>query len=224
MTITVEEPSLDLADPTELAPEADVEATIEAFTDLLKAAVPTPAPVAPAPTMTVPAAAVTFTRLNPGGPVPGPSATWIVDPSAKVELSASMLAAMGWVIPPIEHFKRSMSEMTDAPEVTDLHIADLCDKAAAYIEANGWTQWSMYQGRAACLVGALERESLRYSRERGLIFQRCREEVSLFLGRTYGHHVHPETWNDRPGRTKEEVIGALRGTAQGLRAQAAASA
>ena len=75
-------------------------------------------------------------------------------------------------------------------------IADIAHKAADYIEKHGWTQGEYErEDGAVCLAGAISRVAL-------------------------GARVHdlddlvPDScviqWQDRPGRTKDEVLALLR--------------
>ena len=76
-------------------------------------------------------------------------------------------------------------------------------KMAEYIEKNGWCQNSAFDGEKSCLIGA-------YIKIRGWDFRLEYDDphplqmLKTFLGQS------PHIWNDQLGRTKEEVILALR--------------
>lgn len=75
-------------------------------------------------------------------------------------------------------------------------LKDLWLKSALHIEDYGHYQNHMWSGKACCIMGAprmIDNESS-YS------------HISRHLLADMGY---PETWNDEPGRTKEEVIEAL---------------
>ena len=87
-------------------------------------------------------------------------------------------------------------------------------KAAEYIEEHGWCQYDLFdEVNRACLDGAIIRSSNNFSLIREIEAQ---ERVAKFLGANLSKRsalgfIH--VWNDAPGRTKEEVVAALRGAA-----------
>ena len=96
------------------------------------------------------------------------------------------------------------------PEVTKLPLAvwqKMLLSMADYIETNGWCQYIAFDGDKSCLVGA-------YIKIKGWDFRlesiynddyiHPLQMLKTFLGQS------PNIWNDQPGRTKEEVILALR--------------
>ena len=92
--------------------------------------------------------------------------------------------------------------------VTD---ADVLNRAAELIETVGWCQGT-YGGRDVghfCLVGAVDEAMWEL---RGLEFFYDLFELPLptYFGKQSPHH-----WNDRPERTREEVVAKLRELAEG---------
>ena len=77
---------------------------------------------------------------------------------------------------------------------------------ADYIERNGWCQNRYNDGHKVCILGALEKISGNPIGFNGEV-----DHLSRFLN-LCGNSVHE--WNDRPERTKEEVLSALRNCAK----------
>lgn len=88
--------------------------------------------------------------------------------------------------------------------------------AADYLEANGWQQGSAGEdGGPRCALGAMlsvlprqtGKMTQRFVRERNSALRRARRmlcEPRVLIG----------TWNDAPGRTRDEVVRALREAAR----------
>jgi hypothetical protein len=81
--------------------------------------------------------------------------------------------------------------------------------AAAYLRRNGWTQGTLRQGSAMCLIGVLAH--LTYEDIRCNISQEITDRLNKHLGFNSVTHgiemlVH---WNDHPMRTSDEVIKVL---------------
>lgn len=83
---------------------------------------------------------------------------------------------------------------------------ELRTAAADYIESHGWIQgmWNTTDG-AVCMVGALA-QAVSGRAPRKAATTELRRELCL------GEYTTLISWNDRPGRTKDEVLAALRGT------------
>jgi hypothetical protein len=78
--------------------------------------------------------------------------------------------------------------------------------AARWIEENGWRQGYTPDGEnGGCLVTALNRSGVD-----GDELRESADEIRSELGINL-----LSVWNDVPGRTKEEVLAALRGTLRG---------
>ncbi|MCW7941612.1 hypothetical protein AAW14_06070 [Streptomyces hygroscopicus] len=120
-----------------------------------------------------------------------------------------------------------MTTATIAP--TDAEIADLCDKAAEIIKANGFNKRYLYDTRQAAdgrlvqlcrvdIIGALNIAAhgtpryagspLVYAAERAL--EKRIDRASLVV------------WNDEKGRDADDAIALFKQTAAELRAEAAA--
>jgi hypothetical protein len=94
-------------------------------------------------------------------------------------------------------------------------VSKLLLKAADYIERNGWCQGVLRVGSRACIAGALEAvspnlrlgafdfDSKKYLFQ-FVVYRDAWKRLELATGLTVGN------WNDKPGRTAEEVIGKLR--------------
>ena len=100
--------------------------------------------------------------------------------------------------------------MTPSPEAT------LCRRAAQFIEARGFCQCT-YEDHAArlCLKGALNLVAYGHPVECGV---ECGDSISLVnkVANHIAQRVGAESaiwWNDAPGRTKADVLAALRATA-----------
>ena len=88
-------------------------------------------------------------------------------------------------------------------------VGKVLDAAADYIEGYGWCQYKLEDGRGrACLMGALLRV---WSDETIEHRYAVLDRLAGLLGRSVNSIA---LWNDAPGRTKEEVIAALRGAAR----------
>lgn len=83
--------------------------------------------------------------------------------------------------------------------MTAEEIQTVFNRAADLLERDGWCQgkYWMDDGRC-CLVGAAMRMGAT---------PECWQELSRRTG-----VLHPQYWNDEPGRTVEEVLAVLRGT------------
>jgi hypothetical protein len=88
-------------------------------------------------------------------------------------------------------------------------IAEVIENAAEYLKEYGWRQLKAgVHGESRCLVGALSSAAGTYA-----LHMDARKAVESHLW------LAAAVWNDMPGRTKEEVIDALIGTAKDLRNQ-----
>jgi hypothetical protein len=76
-------------------------------------------------------------------------------------------------------------------------------KAADLIEARGWIQQEFETPHGVCALGAMQR--ITYGFE---IRMECEDRARLALETEIGEAI--TIWNDAPGRTKEEVVTALR--------------
>lgn len=83
-------------------------------------------------------------------------------------------------------------------------------KAADYIEQHGWCQKVLQDmDGKVCLLGALS-----FGGADGMCSVRLVEQVGRYLKRKgLTKRGTAVVWNDKPGRTKEEVVAALRGAA-----------
>ena len=121
--------------------------------------------------------------------------------------------------------------MTTTQEFSSEEIAQVCEDAADYIRVHGWCQNRLETPEGqVCLAGALEGAlGILHTADR-LAFdvpERTRREdlTADALIEVAHHHLNPAAgpghaihWNDRKGRTADEVIDALVHTAKGLRA------
>ena len=83
-------------------------------------------------------------------------------------------------------------------------------RAADYIEKWGWCQYDLRDARGrVCLMGAI----YSVAGEQGLMKDAI--EKTLFAFNSFADGPLPSTWDDAPGRTKEEVCAKLRSVALG---------
>lgn len=92
-------------------------------------------------------------------------------------------------------------------------VANQIDRAADYIEANGWVQRTAFRDRggalpAACIAGALVAT---YATNQ--TFHALTDHLGLTDGR-----LGIGSWNDKPGREQWEVLLAMRFAAKRVRA------
>jgi len=98
-----------------------------------------------------------------------------------------------------------VEEKRQGEEVKIDEVGKILLEAADYIEQHGWCQKVYQNGLGnACIMGALLRVARTTSGD-GKIMSRLRK----YLGVT-----SLENWNDASGRTKEQVVAALRGAAR----------
>lgn len=86
-----------------------------------------------------------------------------------------------------------------------MRVDEVLEAGAEYIVEKGWNQGKAYAeglGTAACVVGAMD------------VVAGCQWQAAYeyLLGHLGGMSV--TAWNDRPDRTKEEVIETMREAAQ----------
>jgi hypothetical protein len=112
-----------------------------------------------------------------------------------------------------------MDETNTCPAPVDAETQakrDLARKAAEYIKEHGWHQCDYGEpGGPVCLLGALNVVEMGradpYNGEGPLTSAVGRELASHVLGRVSGL----AGWNDRPGRTQQDVTGLLLKYARG---------
>ena len=76
-------------------------------------------------------------------------------------------------------------------------LRKLSSASAEHIDEHGHHQFDMWQGKACCIMGAPRMVGKEYS-------------YSHILRDVLAHLGYDEPWNDKPGRTKQEVVDALR--------------
>lgn len=81
-------------------------------------------------------------------------------------------------------------------------------RAADIIERRGWCQNDYQDGAAVCILGALRLAITGNTDNHSDRVHNPAERLAKNLGQA------PWVWNDEPGRTKEEVIAALRSAAE----------
>jgi hypothetical protein len=94
-----------------------------------------------------------------------------------------------------------------APVTTKVTTADVLNRAADLLEEFGWCQ-----GRAGSKAEGtmcLDRAIGEAEKDLGILLARARTTLSEHIGIPL-----PFIWNDTPGRTKEEVVRALREAAR----------
>lgn len=77
-------------------------------------------------------------------------------------------------------------------------------KAADEIRTGGWVQGKSRQGTAMCAKEAMDRSCVKLHPELGLMTHGLCDLVDAFRSNIHGLSVI--TYNDWPGRTKEEVL------------------
>lgn len=93
--------------------------------------------------------------------------------------------------------------------------SECLDKAADLLRNRGWIQGSYRNKHGFCLVGSLIYVSKYYSGAcDGTLSDAKTAHHLLEQYCTYGkNHINPASWNDIPGRTKQEVLTLLRNAA-----------
>jgi hypothetical protein len=81
-------------------------------------------------------------------------------------------------------------------------------RAAEVIERDGWIQGHAFQHDGVCMVGAIARAGRGQQWPAGTQYQKM---LTALFPSTGGNMVR---WNDTPGRTKQQVIDALRKAAR----------
>lgn len=79
-------------------------------------------------------------------------------------------------------------------------IRELLEQSADHIDEHGHHQNDMWEGKSCCIMGAprmIDGES----------------SYSHIIRSALAHIGYDEKWNDKPGRTKQEVVDALRNAA-----------
>ncbi len=104
------------------------------------------------------------------------------------------------------------SYLNTLPKVRLEQVADGLDATARYLQAHGWTQGAyLKEDGSACAVGAIYKTLNTFY----LVPYQCQSIVSLM---TFDMDRLPIIgWNDRPGRTKEEVISLFHQAATKVR-------
>lgn len=95
----------------------------------------------------------------------------------------------------------------------DLMAAELIDRAADRIERDGWAQDPGRDGDSCCaflaIVDECDDRHLGSGETEGVVAF-LRQEIKEELGFFSTAYVSVVGWNDEPGRTKEEVLAAMR--------------
>jgi hypothetical protein len=82
--------------------------------------------------------------------------------------------------------------------------------AADYIERHGWCQKAYQNGLGnVCIIGALSQVVQWPDDRQGRVIMEISPRLKKYLGAT-----RVDNWNDALGRTKEQVVAALRGAAR----------
>lgn len=93
-------------------------------------------------------------------------------------------------------------------------VSDVLNGAADLIERDGWVQGHYRTTEGYCIAGAID-QTLGIIDDDELhvqlwpVAQAARVQVLAIVD-----DVAPTLWNDAPGRTKEEVVAALRAAAE----------
>lgn len=111
-------------------------------------------------------------------------------------------------------------------EPTLLPPSVVLNLAADYLQVYGWTRgkgWLSKHGEPTCLEGACDlviNGATESALARYAMGNRTRDVIREYLTSAYPELINRHTgtvfgwwWNDTPGRTKSEVIGALRAAA-----------
>lgn len=94
-------------------------------------------------------------------------------------------------------------------------IAEVLEGAANYIEEHGWQQGHAgVPGGPRCLAGAIHSAIGVEPVHHGLVDLLPKEFRSALNAVGKQTQTSPVLWNDLPGRTKEQVIDALRAAAK----------
>lgn len=129
-----------------------------------------------------------------------------------------------------------MTEASRYKYLSNSHIADVLDDAADVIEKHGWNQGHLISddGTSVCAMGALDYVTDGISLRDGkficipsinmsssydaLLANAAVNALCIQLKRECEDGIDGiATWNDTPGRTKQEVLDMLRKTAKHVR-------
>lgn len=103
-------------------------------------------------------------------------------------------------------------EEADGPATVALpaapSVADVLNGAADLIERDGWVQGMYRYEHSLCIVGAIDTAAGCFGTNMTVDAMRARSTVADFI------EANPTAWNDKPGRTKAEVVVALRAAAE----------
>lgn len=116
-------------------------------------------------------------------------------------------------------FDRALPLRQPQPQPYDTDVARALDKAADYIEQHGWIQFTLFNEKAACALGAIYMAS---GSGRNYL-----NVVGLETVKAMVKHISPRlkpiqvymasgvlcAWNNNPWRTKEEVVATFRDAA-----------
>jgi hypothetical protein len=95
-------------------------------------------------------------------------------------------------------------------------VADLLDRAADLLEAEGWIQGSFHvEGVGRCAVGAIRDVAMNEYR-----WYQATNLLDLRVKEKFNHPCGLMNWNDEAARSAFEVIDLLRATAKDLRNEA----
>lgn len=83
--------------------------------------------------------------------------------------------------------------------------AQVLRDAASELEVKGWCQNTLHQGESSCLIGAMRRAVGLTGNEYSVVS----DLYEAFEAVSNSIHMHPATWNDKPGRTQAEVVKLL---------------
>lgn len=91
--------------------------------------------------------------------------------------------------------------------MSSVKVAEVLNGAADLIERDGWCQGTPPESGPVCAGVAITRAA-----RRGAV--RLTERAVFQLGEVIGQQWSVIPWNDAPGRTAAEVVGALRAAAE----------
>lgn len=108
-----------------------------------------------------------------------------------------------------------MSALLLIERPTGTLAAEVLEAAAVWVDHEGFVQFTNERDGLLCTQGAVTALAMRLIPN----WSQCMPVLELAVSATSEYvGMTLVTWNDTPGRTKDEVVSALRGAAEELRA------
>lgn len=83
----------------------------------------------------------------------------------------------------------------------------MLSRMADYIEEHGWCQHWYWEEQRVCIIGSMHKVAKGHVDDIAVVLNRYLRQKK-YMDSDIGHNI--ASWNDTPGRTKEEVVAMLR--------------